>query len=625
MKMDMKLRRFLVFALVVFAVGVCTPATAIAVGDEPGNPPVTDTAEPAGGYWMIDDAGALIPADEEEYDVHYDGEEFLVIRESVPEDALQAIVDELGIAPSDEGGSGLIVFNGDIGVVHGSATLSGDLVIGEGQILTVPEGAVLTIPEGVTLTNEGTLDALGSVAAAGTIAGTGTVVGADNIDTPDPAGVVPTTIEEQPDDVTVAAGGDVSFSVVVSGTGLSYQWQYSTDGGVTWADLDGATAESCSYSSVTVRMDGYMFRCVVTGEGGSVTSEVATLNVAHDHQLIEVEAKAPTCTDDGNIAYWYCDGCGRYYRDAAGADEITEEQAIDPATGHAPAATWSSDEHGHWHACDNGCGAKLDYAEHTPAVEGKKDAACTKDGYTGDTTCSVCGYAIATGKVVRALDHSFTTYVSNDDATCTRDGTETATCDNGCGATDTRTDKGSKLDHKVVTVGAVEPTCTEKGYTGDKVCELCDKVLEKGEAIDASGHEWGEPAWCWSEDGEKFVATFTCERDADHTKVLTATPKVTVKTKPTCTKTGERLYKGTVKLDGEEYSAKATGTIAATGHDFEDGVCTVCGKKDPDYVKQAKDKEILPATGDMVMAGVIGVAVVGVLALGTGVLLKRRK
>ena len=59
MKMDVKLRRFLVFALVVFAVGVCTPATAIAVGDEPGNPPVTDTVEPVGGYWTIDDAGAL--------------------------------------------------------------------------------------------------------------------------------------------------------------------------------------------------------------------------------------------------------------------------------------------------------------------------------------------------------------------------------------------------------------------------------------------------------------------------------------------------------------------------------------------------------------------------------------
>lgn len=625
MKMDVKLRRFLVFALVVFAVGVCAPATAVAVGDESGNPPVTDTAEPAGGYWTIDDAGALIPADEEEWNVHYDGEGLLVIRDAVPDDALQAIVDELGIVPSDEGGLGLIVFNGDMGVVHGDAILTGDLVVGEGQTLTVPEGAILTIPEGVTLTNEGTLEVRGSATAAGTIAGVGTVVGADHIDTPDPVGVVPTAIEEQPGDVTIAAGGDATASIVASGTGLSYQWQYSTDGGVRWVNLDGATTESCSYSGVTVDMDGYMFRCVVTGEGGSVTSEAATLTVTHDHQLIEVEAKAPTCTDDGNIAYWYCDGCGRYYRDAAGTDEITEEQTVDSATDHVAAATWSSDEHGHWHACENGCGAKLDYAEHAPVVEGEKDATCTKDGYMGDTTCSVCGYAIATGKVARALEHSFTTYVSNDDATCTKDGTETATCDNGCGATDTRTDKGSKLDHKVTTVGAVDPTCTEKGYTGDKVCELCDKVLEKGKAIDASGHEWGEPTWCWSEDGEKFVATFTCERDADHTKVLTAMPKVTVKTKPTCTKTGERLYKGTVKLDGVEYSAKATGTIAATGHDFEDGVCTVCGKKDPDYVKQTKDKEILPATGDMVMAGVIGVALVGALALGAGMLLKRRK
>ena len=539
MKMDMKLRKFLVFALVVFTIGIGVPATAVAVEDEPGNPPVTDVAEATDSYWTVDDTGALIPADENEYDVHYDGKGLLAIQDAVSGDALQAIVDELGIKlPSTEDDPGLIVFTGDAGVVYGNATLTGDLVIGEKQTLTVPEGATLTIPEGVTLTNDGTIEVLGSIIDAGTIVGTGDIV---------------------------------------------------------------------------------------------------TPTVMHEHQLIEVAAKAPTCTDDGNIAYWYCEGCGRRFSDAEGAVEIAEEETIDPATDHAPAATWSSDEYDHWHVCENGCGAKLDHAEHAASIVGKTDATCTKGGYTGDTVCSVCGYVMAKGETVAALEHSFTNYVSNGDATCTTDGTETATCDNGCGATDTRADEGSQLDHKVAIVDAVDPTCTEKGYTGDKVCELCGKVLEEGKAIDATGHAWGKPTWSWSEDGEQFVATFTCEHDADHTKVLTVTPTASVKTKSTCTATGERLYRGTVELDGTAYSATATEPLPAIEHDMKDGVCTICGAKDPDYIKQvqsekdkktdpeeAKEAETIPATGDMAMAGAIGFALIGMLALGAGAPLKRR-
>ena len=538
MKMDVKLHRFLVFALVVFTVGIWAPVTAVAVEGESGNPPVTAVAEATDSYWTIDDAGALMPADENEYDVHYDGKGILVIQDVVPESALQAIVDELGIKlPSDEDDPGLIVFTGDAGVVYGEAVLAGDLIIGETQILTVPEDAILTIPEGVTLTNDGTLEVLGSMIEAGVIAGTGDIV---------------------------------------------------------------------------------------------------TPTVMHEHELVEVAAQAPTCTDDGNIAYWYCEGCERCFSDAEGAVEIAKEETVDPATDHAPAPTWSSDEHGHWYACENGCGAKLDYAEHAPEVEGKKGATCTEDGYTGDTVCSVCGYVMAEGEAVVALDHSFTTYVPNDDATCTADGTETAACDNGCGATDTRTDESSQLDHQVTTMGAADPTCTEKGYRGDKVCELCGKVLEKGKTIDALGHAWGKPTWSWSEDGEQFVATFTCEHDADHTKVLTVTPTASVKTKSTCTAAGVRLYRGTVELDGAAYSATATEPLPALEHDMKDGVCTICGAKDPDYVKQVqsekdkktepeeeKEAETIPATGDVAMAGVIGFALIGMLALGVGAPLKR--
>ena len=37
---------------------------------------------------------------------------------------------------------------------------------------------------------------------------------------------------------------------------------------------------------------------------------------------------------------------------------------------------------------------------------------------------------------------------------------------------------------------AKEPTCTEKGYTGDTYCKACGELLEKGKDIDALGHTY---------------------------------------------------------------------------------------------------------------------------------------
>lgn len=73
-----------------------------------------------------------------------------------------------------------------------------------------------------------------------------------------------------------------------------------------------------------------------------------------------------------------------------------------------------------------------------------KKATCTEDGNTGDTYCKSCGTKIKDGKVIKALGHKFTKYVSDNNATTTKDGIKTARCDNGCGTKNTVVDKGSK-------------------------------------------------------------------------------------------------------------------------------------------------------------------------------------
>lgn len=52
------------------------------------------------------------------------------------------------------------------------------------------------------------------------------------------------------------------------------------------------------------------------------------LDPANHTALTHVEAKAATTEAEGNIEYWYCEGCGKYYSDATAATEITKEQIV---------------------------------------------------------------------------------------------------------------------------------------------------------------------------------------------------------------------------------------------------------------------------------------------------------
>ena len=44
--------------------------------------------------------------------------------------------------------------------------------------------------------------------------------------------------------------------------------------------------------------------------------------------LKHIAAKAATAAEEGNIAYWYCGGCDKYFSDAAAAKEITKAATV---------------------------------------------------------------------------------------------------------------------------------------------------------------------------------------------------------------------------------------------------------------------------------------------------------
>lgn len=67
------------------------------------------------------------------------------------------------------------------------------------------------------------------------------------------------------------------------------------------------------------------------------TREDVTI-AATDHQHVtHVEAKDATETETGNLEYWYCADCGRYFSDAALSQETTLAELTIPAKGQEPA------------------------------------------------------------------------------------------------------------------------------------------------------------------------------------------------------------------------------------------------------------------------------------------------
>lgn len=157
-----------------------------------------------------------------------------------------------------------IVFDGTEGTVYGDVTLDESLTINQGETLTIPEGSSLDASG--KLTNEGTIN----VESGGSVSGN--LSGGKPLTTP--------SISQQPQSTTVTEGSTAEFSITASDA-QTYQWQRkATYTESEWENISDATTTSYTTAATTTNMNGYQYRCVVTGSGGvSVISQTATLTV----------------------------------------------------------------------------------------------------------------------------------------------------------------------------------------------------------------------------------------------------------------------------------------------------------------------------------------------------------
>ena len=187
--------------------------------------------------------------------------------------------------------------------------------------------------------------------------------------------------------------------------------------------------------------------------------------VPHTHNLTLVPAKAPTCTEKGNTAYYTCDGCDKWFEDATGASEITDKTSVIlAATGHS-VSDWKSDHTDHWKECTVvGCGVIIEdsKAVHTAGEWIIDTPATATTSGSKHKECTVCGYTMATETIPATGGGEHTHSYSSDWKYDADNHWHECSC----------SDKADKAAHDFKWVVDKEATATQKGSKHEE-CKVC--------------------------------------------------------------------------------------------------------------------------------------------------------
>ncbi len=298
--------------------------------------------------------------------------------------------------------------------------------------------------------------------------------------------------------------------------------------------------------------------CTSTGLSGkqicSVCNEVTfagtilPINKSNHTHLVSIEAKAATCSSKGYNAHQHCNDCG----EDVGKIETSVNSSNHVNLTHvaAKAATCTEDGHSeydHCNDCNTDIGKKtINATGHKTVVQAQSKSTCSTHGWSGREVCSVCGTITKEGQEL-PLDpsnHSNLVNVEAKAATCIEGGYTAHQHCNDCNIDINKTNTPLDANNHVhkTHVAQKAATCTEDGHSEYDHCDDCGIDIGKS-ILNATGHDF-----------------------------------YTIIDEATCTHTGTK----TTKCKNCDYSLSED--IEKLAHNFKNGVCTVCGEKDPDYI-----------------------------------------
>lgn len=123
------------------------------------------------------------------------------------------------------------------------------------------------------------------------------------------------------------------------------------------------------------------------------------LDKGNHADLKKVDAKKATYTKEGNITYWYCDGCGKYYSDAEATKEITKADTVIPRKTHSSnsGSTGTGSGSGNTNSGSTGSGADV-----KKGVQSSKTGDAGVALYAAMSLLSLTGGAVVLGRKRKA-------------------------------------------------------------------------------------------------------------------------------------------------------------------------------------------------------------------------------
>ena len=191
---------------------------------------------------------------------------------------------------------------------------------------------------------------------------------------------------------------------------------------------------------------------------------------SNNHDLVQHEAQAPTCTKPGWNAYDTCSRCD--YTTYAELPALNH--ALVNHDAQAPTCTKIG-----WNAyktcsrCDYTTYAEQPALNHDFVQHEAKAPTCTEIGWDAYKTCSRLGCNYTTYQEIPALNHALV----NHDAkapTCTEKGWDAYDTCSRLGCNYTTYQEIPALNHDLVQHEAKAPTCTEKGWNAYETCSRCN-------------------------------------------------------------------------------------------------------------------------------------------------------
>ena len=187
-----------------------------------------------------------------------------------------------------------------------------------------------SLPAGLSLSENGKI--IGTPTTEGT--STFTVTATNNIGSDSkeftlkiekPAFIPVTDLELNKDSLTLQETDSATLTATVdpdNATNKNVNWE-SSDTSIATVDANGkVTAISAGSATITA-----------TAADGSGKSASCSVTVTHGN-MVHTPKKEATCTADGNEEYWTCETCGKIFSDAEGKTEIELSDTVIPATGH---------------------------------------------------------------------------------------------------------------------------------------------------------------------------------------------------------------------------------------------------------------------------------------------------